>query len=130
AAGALADWPGRVPARPQPSSPSRAPRTAVAAARSVSSSASVSIGHDGNLAAVTSVWLGTAGWSYFPDWVGPFYPEGTRPADALARYAEAFRFVEIDASFYAAPTPETVEHWAEVLPTGFRVSLKAPRELV
>jgi uncharacterized protein YecE (DUF72 family) len=75
-------------------------------------------------------WLGTAGWSYFPDWVGSFYPPGTSPSDALARYVEAFSFVEIDSSFYAAPAPPTVERWAEVMPTDFRVSLKAPRELV
>ena len=75
-------------------------------------------------------WLGTAGWSYFPDWVGPFYPPGTPPSDALARYVEAFSFVEIDSSFYAAPAPPTVERWAEVMPHEFRVSVKAPRELV
>jgi uncharacterized protein YecE (DUF72 family) len=82
------------------------------------------------VAVVTSVWLGTAGWSYFPDWVGPFYPAGTRPGDALERYAEAFRFVEIDSTFYAAPAPETVERWAEIMPADFRVAVKAPRALV
>jgi uncharacterized protein YecE (DUF72 family) len=75
-------------------------------------------------------WLGTAGWSYFPDWVGSFYPPGTQPADALARYVEAFSFVEIDSSFYAAPATATVERWAELMPSDFRVSVKAPRELV
>jgi len=81
-------------------------------------------------AVVTTVWLGTAGWSYFPDWVGPFYPAGTRPADALARYSEAFRFVEVDSTFYAAPAPETIEHWAEIMPADFRIAVKAPRALV
>jgi uncharacterized protein YecE (DUF72 family) len=82
------------------------------------------------VAAAVTVWLGTAGWSYFPDWVGSFYPPGTQPADALARYVEAFTFVEIDSSFYAAPAPPTVERWAAVMPPEFRVSVKAPRELV
>ena len=77
-----------------------------------------------------TVWLGTAGWSYFPDWVGSFYPPGTQPADALARYVEAFSFVEIDSSFYAAPAAPTVERWAELMPAEFRVSVKAPRDLV
>jgi uncharacterized protein YecE (DUF72 family) len=77
-----------------------------------------------------TVWVGTAGWSYFPDWVGSFYPPGTQPADALARYVEAFSFVEIDSSFYAAPAPPAVERWAEAMPPDFRVSVKAPRELV
>ena len=76
------------------------------------------------------VWLGTAGWSYLPDWVGPFYPVGTSASDALARYVEAFRFVEIDSTFYAAPAPSTIERWSSLMPTDFRVSFKTPRELV
>ncbi len=27
---------------------------------------------------MTAVWIGTSGYSY-RDWVGPFYPPGTRP---------------------------------------------------
>jgi uncharacterized protein YecE (DUF72 family) len=77
-----------------------------------------------------TVWLGTAGWAYFPDWLGSFYPPGTQPADALARYVEAFSFVEIDSSFYAAPAASAVERWAKTMPPDFRVSVKAPRELV
>lgn len=79
---------------------------------------------------MTRVWLGTAGWSYFPDWVGSFYPVGTSPSDALARYVEAFRFVEIDSTFYAAPSTATIARWASLIPTGFRVSCKVPKELV
>ena len=77
------------------------------------------------------VWLGTAGWSYLPDWAGAFYPAGTTASDALARYFEAFRFVEVDSTFYAAPVASTLDRWAEIMPaTGFRVSFKAPKALV
>ena len=79
---------------------------------------------------MTQVWLGTAGWSYFPDWVGSFYPEGTGQGDALSRYIEAFRFVEIDSTFYAAPTLTTIERWANIMPATFRVSCKVPKALV
>ncbi len=78
----------------------------------------------------TRVWLGTAGWSYLPDWAGSFYPPGTSQGDTLHRYAEAFPFVEIDSTFYAAPAPQVIERWARILPERFRVSCKAPRELV
>ena len=78
----------------------------------------------------TRVWLGTAGWSYLPDWAGSFYPPGTSQSDTLNRYAEAFPFVEIDSTFYAAPAPAVIERWARILPEGFKVSCKAPRELV
>ena len=79
---------------------------------------------------VTDIWLGTAGWSYLPDWVGPFYPPGTSASEALPRYVEAFRFVEVDSTFYAAPAPATIARWAAIMPEQFRVAFKAPRELV
>ena len=81
-------------------------------------------------ASATKVWLGTAGWSYLPDWAGSFYPPGTSSADTLRRYVEAFRFVEIDATFYAAPAITTIERWSRIMPTDFRVACKAPKELV
>ena len=76
------------------------------------------------------VWLGTAGWSYLPDWAGSFYPPGTTSSQTLERYVEAFRFVEVDSTFYAAPAQSTIDRWANILPADFRVSFKAPRELV
>jgi uncharacterized protein YecE (DUF72 family) len=79
---------------------------------------------------MTSVWLGTAGWSYVPDWVGPFYPPGTSSTESLERYVEAFRFVEVDSTFYAPPALTTVERWARVFPSDFRAAFKAPKELV
>ena len=41
--------------------------------------------------------IGTQGWSY-PDWTGPFYPEGTASPQYLSVYAKAFSAVEIDSS--------------------------------
>ena len=35
--------------------------------------------------------IGTSGWHY-AHWVGPFYPEGTRPDDFLDFYAGRFVF--------------------------------------
>jgi uncharacterized protein YecE (DUF72 family) len=79
---------------------------------------------------MTAVWLGTAGWSYLPDWVGSFYPPGTSAGEALERYVEAFRFVEVDSTFYAAPALTTIDRWARLFPSDFRASFKAPKELV
>ena len=81
-------------------------------------------------ASPTLIWLGTAGWSYLPDWAGSFYPLGTTSSQTLERYVEAFRFVEVDSSFYAAPAPTTIDRWASIFPRDFRSSFKAPRELV
>lgn len=70
--------------------------------------------------------LGTQGWSY-PDWVGPFYPPGTRQPDFLPVYARAFRTVELDTTFYASPSPKTVEGWRRRSPDGFEFAAKLPQ---
>jgi uncharacterized protein YecE (DUF72 family) len=75
-----------------------------------------------------AVLLGTQGWNYSA-WVGPFYPEGTRPADYLAIYARAFATVEVDSTFYAVPSEKTVRGWASRVPDRFAFALKMPREI-
>jgi uncharacterized protein YecE (DUF72 family) len=71
--------------------------------------------------------IGTQGWNYAA-WVGPFYPPGTRPADFLALYAQAFDTVEVDSTFYAVPAPKVVRGWADRTPPGFTFALKLPQE--
>jgi uncharacterized protein YecE (DUF72 family) len=72
--------------------------------------------------------FGTQGWNY-PAWVGPFYPEGTRPADFLRVFSRAFRVVEIDSTFYAVPPISTVRGWASRVPDGFVFTAKLPQEI-
>ncbi|MBE3074666.1 MAG: DUF72 domain-containing protein [Actinobacteria bacterium] len=72
--------------------------------------------------------IGTQGWNY-DAWVGPFYPEGTRPSDFLTVYARAFDSVEVDSTFYAAPAPTTIRSWYERTPAGFVFTLKLPQEI-
>jgi uncharacterized protein YecE (DUF72 family) len=47
----------------------------------------------------------------------------------LSLYARAFRSVEVDSTFYAAPPEPIVKTWAERVPPGFRFSLKVPQEI-
>jgi uncharacterized protein YecE (DUF72 family) len=72
--------------------------------------------------------LGTQGWNY-DAWIGPFYPEGTRPVDFLTVYSRAFDTVEVDSTFYAVPPSKTIRGWAERTPSGFVFSLKLPQEI-
>jgi uncharacterized protein YecE (DUF72 family) len=72
--------------------------------------------------------VGTQGWNY-DAWVGPFYPEKTRPADFLTIYARAFDTVEVDSTFYAIPAQKTVRGWAAKTPDDFTFSLKLPQEI-
>jgi uncharacterized protein YecE (DUF72 family) len=73
--------------------------------------------------------FGTSSFSS-DDWVGPFYPPGTKPADYLRVYARAFDTVEVDATYYAVPSVRTVEGWVEKTPDGFLLSAKFPRSVV
>ena len=52
--------------------------------------------------------LGTSSFTA-PGWDGAFYPKGTKFADRLSVYAEHFDTVEIDSTFYACPSPKTVD---------------------
>lgn len=77
-----------------------------------------------------AVRVGTQGWNYAA-WVGPFYPQGTRPADFLAVYARAFDTVEVDSTFYAIPPAKTFRSWRDRVAhrQGFTFALKLPQEI-
>jgi uncharacterized protein YecE (DUF72 family) len=79
------------------------------------------------------VQVGCQGWNY-DDWVTPpgaaravFYPRGTRAEHMLDAYARAFDTVEVDSTFYAAPSDSTYDAWARRTPGGFTFALKLPR---
>ena len=75
-----------------------------------------------------TVYVGTSGWSY-KDWKGNFYPDRLPARDQLAHYASRLPAVEVDSSFYAAPTATTLQHWVEATPPPFRFALKVPRDI-
>jgi uncharacterized protein YecE (DUF72 family) len=64
--------------------------------------------------------LGTSSFTA-AEWGGSFYPKGTKSADRLTFYAEPFDTVEIDSTFYACPSPRTVEGWALKTPEEFHL---------
>jgi uncharacterized protein YecE (DUF72 family) len=80
--------------------------------------------------------IGTSGWSYpatgYGPWTGVFYPltqgrtiPGTKTKfDELAYYAERFNTVEINNTFYRAPSVKAAQSWAQRTPPGFEFSLK------
>jgi uncharacterized protein YecE (DUF72 family) len=72
--------------------------------------------------------VGTSSYSC-PDWLGPFYPPGTKGPALLERYAARYDTVEIDATFYRSPTPRQVRAWRAAVPPGFRFALKVPRTI-
>src|SRR5687768_4382522 len=78
--------------------------------------------------------FGTSSWNY-PGWRGLVYQQSykgkgvsTRMLEEYARFP-LFRTVGIDASFYAAPTPDVLRGWAERLPAGFPCVSKVWQQL-
>jgi uncharacterized protein YecE (DUF72 family) len=72
--------------------------------------------------------IGCSGWSY-PDWAGPFYPEGMAQGEYLSWYADRFPIVEVDSSFYRVPSKGMVQGWRDKTPSGFKFALKVPRAI-
>lgn len=72
---------------------------------------------------------GTSSWSE-KAWVGPFYPEGTKPGDFLALYAERYAAVEADVTYYRVPDARLVDGWKRKTPESFRLCAKFPRSIV
>lgn len=72
--------------------------------------------------------IGLAGWSeavgrHRASFPAPFSPDRS----ALAQYATAFDFVEINASFYRQFRSATYAKWADDVPDGFRFAVKMYR---
>lgn len=68
--------------------------------------------------------VGTAGFSY-PDWKGALYPPGLAQSRWLAFYAQRFRYVELNTTFYGMPTAERLARFSAQVPPGFRFGVKA-----
>jgi len=71
-------------------------------------------------------YIGTSGWSYY-SFKGLFYPEELKPRDWLRYYSQFLNSVEINATFYRTPRPQTFRKWYEETPQDFVFSVKAPR---
>lgn len=72
------------------------------------------------------LYLGTSGWSY-ADWQGAFYPAKMPANQRLGFYAEQYRSVEINSTFYGMPSLKTVQSWRTQSPEGFVFAAKFPR---
>lgn len=72
--------------------------------------------------------LGCPSWNE-PAWRGSFYPADLRPAQSLDHYCRIFNAVEGNTTFYARPSADTVQRWAQRMPEGFRFCAKLPRDI-
>ncbi len=72
-----------------------------------------------------NVYVGTSGWTY-PDWLGSFYPAGSKPQDLIQHYARSFRAVELDSTYSTIPARAVVAEWKEITPPGFVFAAQVP----
>ena len=77
---------------------------------------------------MTAYYAGTSGYSY-KEWVGNFYPSGTKNADMLTAYASVLPSVEINNTFYRMPRKSVVAKWFDSTPDDFRFAVKASRRI-
>jgi uncharacterized protein YecE (DUF72 family) len=70
--------------------------------------------------------IGTSGWNYH-HWRGGFYPPDCPKAKWLQHYTKNFTTVEVNATFYGQPKPETFKTWRRATPDGFLWAVKANR---
>jgi len=74
---------------------------------------------------MTSIFVGTAGWS-IPRAIADRFPaEGS----GLQRYASHFSVTEINSSFHRPHRPTTWQRWYDHVPETFRFSVKLPKEI-
>ncbi len=72
--------------------------------------------------------IGTSGF-YYDHWIGRCYPENISKRDLLPFFAQHFKTVEINSTFYHLPRRTTIEHWLETTPDDFIFTLKANRSI-
>jgi uncharacterized protein YecE (DUF72 family) len=72
--------------------------------------------------------VGTSGYS-FADWVGNFYPTGTKKGDMLREYVKHFACVEVNSTYYRIPHPVVLRKMEEKTPEGFEFVIKANQEM-
>jgi len=73
-----------------------------------------------------SPYIGTSAFTA-NGWPGTFYPAGLPEREYLTYYATKFNAVEVDSTFYRAPSKATVQGWAKKTPDGFIIAAKVPQ---
>jgi uncharacterized protein YecE (DUF72 family) len=74
------------------------------------------------------LFLGCPVWSC-AHWGGQVYPSKTARNAWLNWYSRTFNTVEGNSTFYALPSRDSVQRWADQTEPGFQISLKFPREI-
>ena len=75
-----------------------------------------------------AIYLGATGWS-MREWVGKWYPKGTKTNQFLREYGKQFNTIELNTTHYQIPPIERVKGWVEAVPADFRFCPKLPQHI-
>lgn len=81
-----------------------------------------------NKSAQFRFYIGCTGWS-MKEWVGSYYPAGTKPEGFLRAYGKQFNTIELNTTHYRIPSPEQIQNWKKDTPDDFRFCPKIPQIL-
>jgi uncharacterized protein YecE (DUF72 family) len=70
--------------------------------------------------------VGCSGF-YYKNWKGVFYPEGMPSTKWFGFYSSKFNSLELNSTFYHAPSLKTMNGWYDKSPDEFLFSVKAPK---
>jgi uncharacterized protein YecE (DUF72 family) len=73
-----------------------------------------------------SVFSGCTGWA-MKEFVGNYYPSGTKSQDYLSAYAKQFNTIELNSTYYRIPDKKTIAKWVDQTPDNFRFAPKIPQ---
>ncbi|MBM4341160.1 MAG: DUF72 domain-containing protein [Deltaproteobacteria bacterium] len=75
----------------------------------------------------SALYIGTSGYNYPHWWNGVFYPSDLSHRNWLEFYAQYFKTVELNVTFYRLPKKEIFEGWYKRTPKGFSFAIKGSR---
>ncbi len=78
--------------------------------------------------APAAVWLGAPTFAH-KEWIGTYYPAGTREPEYLRHYARQWSALELNSTHYGLPGPATVARWRALTPPSFKFCPKLPQRI-
>ncbi|MEY3242910.1 MAG: hypothetical protein RIR11_4349 [Bacteroidota bacterium] len=74
------------------------------------------------------IYIGATGYN-MKDWVGKWYPVGTKERDYLKVYGRQFNTIEHNTTHYRIPDTTTIQRWCEDTPDDFKFCPKVPQTI-
>lgn len=81
-----------------------------------------------NAAQSPQIYLGATGWSN-KEWLGSWYPKGTKAAEFLQHYSRLFDTIEFNTTHYRIPDADLVARWYQQAAPNFKFCPKIPQQI-